>query len=219
MRIHIKFSPTKQFIPYNYQENLVSYFHQCLGKNELHDETSLYSFSWLQGGSGKVKGLQFSQGANWFISTHDGTIIKKILQYVQKNPEWYFGMYVTEVMLEETPQFFSKEQYFRLGSPIFIKRNIDNKIKFFFYNNVEANDLLTETLQFKLKKAGLSYENVSVRFDDTYPQAATKAVNYKGITNKASYCPIIVQGTSEQIAFAWNVGVGNSTGIGFGALI
>ena len=39
-----------------------------------------------------------------------------------------------------------------------------------------------------------------------------------GIKNKASICPVIVKGTSEQIAFAWNVGVGNSTGIGFGAL-
>jgi CRISPR/Cas system endoribonuclease Cas6 (RAMP superfamily) len=29
---------------------------------------------------------------------------------------------------------------------------------------------------------------------------------------------VIIKGTPEQLAFAWNVGLGNSTGIGFGAL-
>ncbi|MGN9307593.1 CRISPR-associated endoribonuclease Cas6 [Enterococcus faecium] len=55
-------------------------------------------------------------------------------------------------------------------------------------------------------------------FDRTYYAAKTKLVYYKNIGNKTSICPVIIEGTPEQIAFAWNVGVGNSTGIGFGAL-
>jgi hypothetical protein len=47
----------------------------------------------------------------------------------------------------------------------------------------------------------------------------TKLVSYRGIGNKASFCPVVVEGTPEQVGFAWKVGVGNSTGIGFGALI
>ena len=43
-------------------------------------------------------------------------------------------------------------------------------------------------------------------------------VTYNGIKNRASLVPIVIEGTTEQITFAWSVGLGNSTGIGFGAL-
>ena len=42
--------------------------------------------------------------------------------------------------------------------------------------------------------------------------------NYNGVENKASWCPVIVEGKPETKAFAWNVGLGNSTGIGLGAI-
>jgi CRISPR-associated endoribonuclease Cas6 len=41
---------------------------------------------------------------------------------------------------------------------------------------------------------------------------------YKGIANKANWCPVIIKGRPETKLFAWNVGLGNSTGIGFGAI-
>ena len=40
----------------------------------------------------------------------------------------------------------------------------------------------------------------------------------KGIENRASICPLIIIAKPETIAFTWNVGIGNSTGIGFGAI-
>ena len=99
-----------------------------------------------------------------------------------------------------------------------------------FLNNATQNEYYTistpkvnvlKQIAAKLnnKKAGLNNENVSVAFDTNYPNAKVKSINYKGVDNKGSICPIIVKGTSEQIAFAWNVGVGNSTGIGFGSLV
>jgi CRISPR/Cas system endoribonuclease Cas6 (RAMP superfamily) len=33
-----------------------------------------------------------------------------------------------------------------------------------------------------------------------------------------NWCPIIIKGKPETKLFAWNVGLGNSTGIGFGAI-
>jgi CRISPR-associated endoribonuclease Cas6 len=77
---------------------------------------------------------------------------------------------------------------------------------------------LTETLKKKLLLANVSDENISVSFDRDFPYPRTKIIKYKDISNKVNVCPVIIKGTQEQLAFAWNVGVGNSTGIGFGAL-
>jgi len=59
---------------------------------------------------------------------------------------------------------------------------------------------------------------LNVYFDIDYTSAYTKGTMFKGIFTKGSVCPIIVEGSSEQIAFLWDVGIGNSTGIGFGSL-
>ena len=78
---------------------------------------------------------------------------------------------------------------------------------------------MTETLAHKLRRAGLDEAGVSVRFDRGYYAARTKRCTYKGVHNVANFCPVMVSGSPEQLAFAWDVGIGNSTGIGFGSLI
>ncbi|HKJ32466.1 MAG TPA: CRISPR-associated endoribonuclease Cas6, partial [Balneolales bacterium] len=84
----------------------------------------------------------------------------------------------------------------------------------------EADAALTRVLRKKLEKAGYETKDreVMVGFDRSYPKAKTKLVDIKGIKMKASMCPVIVQGTPEAVQFAWNVGVGELTGSGFGAL-
>ena len=57
-----------------------------------------------------------------------------------------------------------------------------------------------------------------IYFDASHTKAGTKLVNYKGIMNRASWCSVIIKGSPETKLFAWNVGIGNSTGIGFGAI-
>jgi CRISPR-associated endoribonuclease Cas6 len=44
-------------------------------------------------------------------------------------------------------------------------------------------------------------------------------VKYRDINIKGTLCPVIVEGDPRAVQFAWEVGVGNSTGIGFGAII
>jgi len=61
--------------------------------------------------------------------------------------------------------------------------------------------------------------NVKVSFDKNYLNPKTKLVNIKNIKNRANFCPIIIEGDPEAIKFAWNVGVGHSTGSCFGALL
>jgi len=69
-----------------------------------------------------------------------------------------------------------------------------------------------------MQVAGLTDDTLELRFDKDYPRASTKLVDYDGIKNRASWCPVIMKGKPETKLFAWNVGLGNSTGIGFGAV-
>lgn len=218
MRLHLRTTKSKELVPFNYQTFLTGALHKWIGKNNLHDERlSLYSFSWLFGGTALKNGLRFESGAQFFISVHDQQLLKSIIQGVRKEPKIAFGLDVNEVIIQEDP-VFEKEQKFMTASPIFIKRTIEGKERHFEFHEMESSVLLTETLQNKLRKAGLDDAGVSVRFDMNYSNPKTKLVYYNQIGNKVNICPVIIKGTPDQILFAWNVGMGNSTGIGFGAL-
>jgi len=217
MRIHLKISKNQTLVPFEYHESLVGAFHKWLGNNDVHDRLSLYSLSWLNGGSVNRNGLNFDKGASWFISAHDSFLIKKVIKGISQDPVINYGMQVQEVLIQQEPVFEMRQSYF-LASPVFIKRMLGNRVKYYMYNDPEASDLMTETLKNKLSKAGLPIDNVKVEFDSTYPNPTSKMISYKGIKCRASLCPVLISGNQEQIAFAWNVGIGNSTGIGFGAL-
>lgn len=221
MRLHIHLSRNKEIVPFNYQERQVSKLHYWLGNNEVHDKLSLYSFSWLKNGKQEdKKGLNFNNGSQYFISCFDSNLIKQIIKGIQSDNDFGWGMKIVSLSLEKEP-VFDEYHSFSVASPVFIKRpRLDEKkSKFYFYNDADSNLFLTQTLVKKLKQAGLPSNNIDVRFDESFPNPHIKGCIYKGVKNKGSICRIIIKGTPEQLAFAWNVGVGNSTGIGFGSLI
>ena len=62
-------------------------------------------------------------------------------------------------------------------------------------------------------------ETLAIHFDTSYEKKKLEAlIHYHDIGNKASLCPVIIHGKPETKHFAWEVGIGNSTGIGFGAI-
>jgi CRISPR-associated endoribonuclease Cas6 len=70
-----------------------------------------------------------------------------------------------------------------------------------------------------MKLAGLSEDSsLRIQFDTSAVGIRTKLIDYRGIKNRVSLCPVIVEGKPETQVFAWNVGLGSSTGIGFGAI-
>lgn len=220
MRIILKTSPSKTLIPFEYQEKLVGCLHKWIGRdNDLHGKMSLYSFSWLQGASFSKEGLAFPQGARLFISFYDEAIVKRIIQSIMNDPEMFCGLRVEEVMLVKTPDFSNREVFY-CASPIFIKRtDEDGREHQYNYNDAKSGDYLKETLLSKMKLAEMEpTADFSIQFDDSYSKKKLKLVHYHGIGNKSSLCPVIIHGSPEVKEFAWNVGLGNCTGIGFGAL-
>ena len=217
MRIHLKLTANNIVVPFNYQPILTGTLHKWIGINTIHDAISLYSFSWLNGGEATKGGLRFFREASFFISAHNSEFLKHVIQGIQTDPTILNGLAVSNIIIQEDP-VFNNETKFYFASPIFIKRNENNREIHYTFNEKESDIYLTETLKTKLKMAGLNSENVAVEFDKTYPSPRTKVIYYQKIGNRVNLCPVIIKGLPEQIAFAWNVGVGNSTGIGFGSL-
>ena len=127
------------------------------------------------------------------------------------------GLSVKEIVIQNEPVINNRERFLP-ASPIFIKRRTEKGIEFIKYDDERASEYLTETLKTKMDLAGIKDENVSVFFDNSENRARTQQIIYKGVKNIANWCPVIIKGKPETKAFAWNVGLGNSTGIGFGAL-
>jgi CRISPR-associated endoribonuclease Cas6 len=221
MRIHLKIHSDGNTVPFNHQHQLTGAMHKWIGKeNTEHGALSLFSFSMLEGGkkSKNGDGLVFENGSSFFISAHSSQFIKTVIENIQKDPVLFNGLAVNEIIIQEDPQF-TNSVYFQVASPILIKRRLENgRIKHFAFNEEGANSHLTETLQNKLKKAGISDASAKVRFDDQYTAAKCKVILYNKVQNKTNICPVIIEGKPETIAFAWNVGIGNSTGIGLGAI-
>ena len=198
---------------------LTSAFHKWIGKNSIHDKTSLYSFSWLTGGRVVKNGIKIEQNGSFFISAYNSEIIKELIRGIQDDPFIGSSLYVQEIAIaKDLENSDQQERLFYSASPILVKRSNESREIHYHFDDPQSDVLLTETLKYKLKIAGLSDEGVSVAFDRNYPAAKTKVIYYKNIGNKVNVCPVLIKGTAEQINFAWNVGVGNSTGIGFGAL-
>lgn len=218
MRLYIKTDAfNKTIIPFDHQAQLTGTIHKWLGWNKEHGEVSLYSFSRLSGGKKSASGLLFNSGASFFFSSHNPELIKKMVDGIQNDSSLFHGLSVTEIIIQEDPDFTERELFF-VASPIFIKRKDGNHIKHILYNDPQADAYLKETLQTRMKKANIIDNNFSIKFDRKYPKAGTKKITYNGIENRASWCPVIIEGKAETKLFAWNVGLGNSTGIGFGAI-
>lgn len=217
MRVIIYFKTEETIIPFNHQHLLTGVIHKWLGNNDLHGNISLYSFSRLEGAKNERDGLKFNRLGSFFFSAHNPDVVKLLIKGIFKDKTMFLGMEVEEISVVKDPDF-TKSFYFNVGSPILIKRFTDTNVKHYVYTDEHADEFLKETLLTKMKLAELEDDTLEVHFDRNYSKSSTKLVDYNGIKNRASWCPIIITGKPETLLFAWNVGLGSSTGIGFGAV-
>lgn len=219
MRINLKTTPSQEGISFNYQPKLVGVLHKWLGPNEIHGRLSMHSFSWLMGGNTTHNGIVFDKGAKFFISFHDPDKIRQIVRTILEDPVMFGGMVVTDVSIQEDPDL-SNCEFFRIGSPVFIQRRLENgKNRHYTYEDEEAGRLLEETLKHKMRVAGLPEdETLEISFAKEYPKRKIKTIFYNEIGNRTSWCPLRIKGKPETKVFAWNVGAGSGTGVGFGSI-
>jgi CRISPR-associated endoribonuclease Cas6 len=217
MRIHFKIKSNGQIIPFNHQHKLVGAIHKWLGWNNQHGKVSLFSFSWLTGGQKHQDGLLFQNGSSFFFSAFDEEIVKKMISGIQQDPSMFDGLKVVELIIQENPDL-STVSNFQVASPILIKRRVNDRIDHILYDNPNAGEYLKETLQTRMKEVGLVDESLEIHFDTSSPYAKRKNLVYNNVNNICSWCSVIINAKPETKQFAWNVGLGNSTGIGLGAI-
>jgi CRISPR-associated endoribonuclease Cas6 len=222
MRLHLYLQAATS-LPFDYLPALKGAFHGWTGhRPDLHDGLSRYSYSWLHGGRAGRGGIRFAEGASWFISAPDRALIYELVSGIVRAPDIGLGLRVQDVRLQEAPEFAAGEQPFRVASPVFIKYETerDKPADHLLPGHALADELLTATLRHKLRQAGLDDAGAAVRFDPAHiATAKSKLFTYKQVQCRGSICPVLVSGSAEQIQFAWEVGVGHSTGIGCGALV
>jgi len=217
MRIHLKIHSGNNIIPFDHQHLLVGTIHKWLGWNELHGNIALFSFSRLEKGENTKDGLKLGKYSTLFFSAHDIEIVKSLIKGIQADPDMFNGLIVSEIKIENDPDL-SDRDYFYVASPVLVKRKEGERNRHFTFNEPESNTWLKESLLTKMKLAGLEDDTFEIYFDKENSRSSTKLINYKEIKNRANWCSVIIKGKPESKLFAWNVGVGNSTGIGFGAI-
>jgi CRISPR-associated endoribonuclease Cas6 len=229
MRLHFTLSQNTEPVPFDYQHRLTGVFHKWLQQNDLHDKISLYSLAWLGGSKRVVNRLQFPNGASWFVSFFEDEYAEKLVNGALKEPQLFCGMQVLSIKQQTTPDFGTK-YCFKVASPVFIKGKQPQNGKpshHYIFNEPEADELMSTTLIRKMNVANQEAEKiifdeedkkVKISFDREFPNPKIKLVRIKESENKANMCPVIIEGTTKALQFAWNVGVGNGTGSCFGSL-
>lgn len=228
MRLKFAISPNTEPVSFAYQHKLTGVFHKWLRENDLHDKISLYSLSWLDGSRRVRNRLEFARGASWFVSFFEDRYAEKLVEGAMRDPEMFNGMHVREIRQMPPPDFGTKYR-FKVASPVLAKgRQLNGRQPHhYLFHEPAADALLTATLVRKMDEANRRAnetrftpqdKEVKVRFDREYPNPKIKLVRIKETAQKASFCPVIVEGTPKAVQFAWNVGIGNGTGSCFGSL-
>lgn len=222
MRLQLQLTPNTQPVPFDHLHALTRSVHKWLGPdNDQHDGLSLYSFGWLRGGESYRGALRFPKGATWNISFYHDDQSRQLLAGLLDEPSVEFGMEVTEVR-EVSPPHFRDTHLFRTdGSSILARqKRADGSRAHLLWDDPTADAVLTNLLRKKLTVAGFTdnEQTAQVRFDRTYPSPRSRKSIIKGVHHRGSECPVIVEGTPDELYAAWLVGLGDLTGSGFGAL-
>lgn len=219
MRLLLRLTPTTRPIPFDHLHRLRGVLHKWLGPNAVHDGLSLYSFAWLRGGRPRDGGLVFEDGTVWAVSFADPALAKRLVRGILEDPTVFGGMRVAGVQQAPEP-FFGRRRYrFLVAGPVLARRTRDDGGRDHLrWDDPAADEALTRTLRTKLRAAGLPEEGATVRFDRSFEGAKTKLCRIKGQAYRANACPVLAEGTPEQLRFLWLCGAGELTGSGLGAL-
>ncbi len=220
MRIKINFSKNTEPLMINNQELLNSYIHKCLGaNNEYHDAKSNYSISMLCGGklNNDKKTLSFKNGGYIIVSSFDEVFINKLISGILTNINFTHGMKFKGIEpIEE--KLVNGWNHFSTLSPILLKSN--DKKEFITITQSDFSKKMEKHIKNKVQKINpdLDVSDLKININD-HPNHKTKAIKVKNILNIASKCNISIFTNKKVATLLYSIGLGQSTGSGFGAII
>lgn len=215
MRIKIILSKSNSCIPFTYQGLMLGTIHKWFGaNNKLHDKLSLYNYSWLKGFRINKYGLIADKQPYFYFSCFDDRLIDRLNAGICKDKSMFNGF---EVIRIENIDCEIKECYEPL-SPIFVKEKTENNsLEHLLFDNPKTETIMTNLMRNKMKFANVNFELESIKFEVS-EHSKTKLVKIHGINSRANLCNVKIVGDENAHKFILDVGVGHSTGSGFGCI-
>ena len=222
MRIKINFTPSTSNFTVDNQHIINSYIHKCLGvNNKYHDTKSDYNISHLYGGKFNMldRTLTFSGGGYIIVSSLDNEFVSKIILGVLSNQELTNGMKFAGIdHIDE--KMINGWNHFATLSPFIVKRYSDkNTYTFLTLNDDDFEKELKSYLINKISKINpkLDLNNFDVRIP-RHDSHKVKKVMVKNVMNLANQCHISINCNYKVAELLYNIGIGQSTGSGFGTI-
>lgn len=220
MRIKLNFSKNTSVVPFQYYSLVNSYIHNCLGRNNVyHDSKSDYCIC-LNGGtlSDDKDGFNFENGYI-LVTSLDHDFIGKLIIGAVSNPILFNGMVFSHVSYIND-EFYNGWNYFKTVSPFLIKKYSDKKNYTFLTLNDENFEKEVESYLKRIVntvKPNLDTSNFKVEID-TSVSHKVKNILVKNVINHANDCQINIFTNKKVAEFLYNIGIGQSTGSGFGTI-
>jgi len=203
--------PTEN-IPIRNQKEMNSFIHKTIGKdNPYHDSFSDYSISSIQGGKLIDGVLKFNSNPYIVITSNNEAFINMLVSKFMKKEYEFYGCKFQKLTLNE----FTVNKYYDIIhtiSPILLKHE-NRKITI---DNEKFSEILYNNCLNKLKYAGIQDNSFKIEIKK---QNLKQKIIYVGNTfNICTYGNLIIFGEKNTRKTLYNLGLGNSTGSGFGTI-
>lgn len=219
MRLKLLFSKNDIPVPLSTQSNVNSFIHANLGTdNKYHDSFSDYSISTLQGGYRRSQDIDYPKGGYVFVTTNNMDFINSLTVGLYNGNKTHLGWGMEYKGMDIIGLDINKKYdiVFTI-SPILLK---DHQTKRLI---TVKDDIFVDKLKDNcLKKLSRYFTPNQLRtFDITlFKGERSKTVNVivKDIINQCSVVKLVVNGSPKVRETLYGLGLGNSTGCGFGAV-
>lgn len=226
MRIKINFSVKQnQTLTVDNQHLINSFIHKCLGvNNKYHDSPSDYCISTLRGGKFKNDALLYFPKNNCYliVTALDMEFLNKLLAGILNNPFFtddivFKGIdFITETLYKDYNKFITL-------SPILLRETTnweENKYKFITLKDDNFISKLEEQTKRKLLKVSpnLDLSRFKIELLEN-KNNKVKSLLIKNVINHGSVCKLKIYANQETTNLIYKLGLGQSTGCGFGTLV
>lgn len=175
----------------NYFTKLLGFIHKSFGQNTIHDTISLYSYSNIYNNS-------------FFFNSYDKELQKKLIDGILKDNNIFDNCNVIKILQEED---IIREVY-KSYSPFFIKNNLNQHLIY-----KDAEQFAKKIILKKMQIANFKSNDFNIEFIN-FKQ--TKLIKIHDINNRCFISDVVIHADNETHKFIKQVGIGNSTGCGFG---
>lgn len=236
MEIKITGTPTQQRVDILYQNKMIADFinHTTDGKYHNND-VKTFSSSFLNRSKLIGTSLCFPNGADLYVSSPDSDFMRDFVLGLEKNynnkATFIAGMKIDNIQVIDNTIDFEGVQKINTNfvSPIVVKnplrRNGINYLTINDHSNEELTYAMKNLIIKKAQKLNIQISEFNIEFNTTYKNKKVKHYYYPNSNAKnnkvlilANSCPLIIEGDKDTYNFIKSVGVGNSTGIGFGKI-